>query len=173
VDVRPEIRADARAIGELHRRAFGGDAETRMVEELRESEGYLPTLSLVAIEGGTVVGHLMLTLVTFVPDDDAKPELTVLSLAPVGVVPEVQNQGVGTRLVDVAIRRAATRPEPFIVVLGHPTYYPRFGVRKASELGVRCGVAPDADDAYMVRRLPAFRPPGPGVVEYRYGAVAT
>jgi putative acetyltransferase len=173
VDVRPEIRADARAIAEVHRQAFGGEAEVEMVEELRTSEGYLPALSLVAIEGGTVVGHLMLTLVTFVPDDGTKPDLTVLSLAPVGVLPKAQDQGIGTRMVDVAIRRASTRPEPFVVVLGHPTYYPRFGFRKASELGIRCGLAPDAEEAFMLRRLPAFRPPGPGVVEYRYGAVAT
>lgn len=174
MDVRPEIRADARAIGELHRGAFGGDTEAEMVEELRASAGYLPDLSLVAIEGGTVVGHLMLTLVTFVPDDETRPPSTVLSLASVGVIPEAQNQGIGTRLVDVAIRRAATRPEPFVVVLGHPTYYPRFGFRRASEIGVRCGLGPDIpDEAYLVRRLPAFRPPGPGVVEYRYPAVAS
>lgn len=174
MDVRPEIRADERAIDELHRLAFGGDAESAMVAELRTSAGYLPALSLVAVQGGSVVGHLMLTLVTFVPDDAAKPDVAVLSLAPVGVLPKVQNQGIGSRLVDTAMRRASTRPEPFVVVLGHPAYYPRFGFRPASEIGVRCGLGPDiADEAYLVRRLPGFRPPGPGVVEYRYGAEAT
>jgi putative acetyltransferase len=171
MDIRPEIRADERSIDDLHRQAFGGDAESAMVEELRASEGYLPELSLVAIEGGRVVGHLMLTLVTFVPDDETKAPLAVLSLAPVGVLPEVHDQGIGTRLVDVALRRASTRAEPFVVVLGHPTYYPRFGFRKASELGIRCGLGPDIpDEAYLLRRLPGFRPPGPGVVEYRYSA---
>ena len=170
MDVRPEIRADERAIDELHRAAFGGDDESAMVVDLRGGDGYLPDLSLVAVQGGTVVGHLMVTLVTFVPDEEGKPEAAVLSLAPVGVVPAVQNQGVGTRLVDVAMRRASTRPEPFVVVLGHPTYYPRFGFRRASELGVRCGLGDVPDEAFMVRRLPGFRPTGPGTVEYRYSA---
>jgi predicted N-acetyltransferase YhbS len=170
VDVRPEIRADERAIDELHREAFGGDAESAMVVDLRASAGYLPDLSLVAIQGGVVVGHLMLTLVTFVPDDDTRPEVAVLSMAPVGVLPKFHDQGIGSRLVDVALRRASTRPEPFVVVLGHPTYYPRFGFRRASELGIRCGLGDVPDDAFMVRRLPGFRPPGPGVVEYRYEA---
>ena len=170
MDVRPEIRADERAIDELHRAAFGGDDESAMVVDLRASDGYLPELSLVAVQGGTVVGHLMLTLVTLVPDDEAAGEVTLLSLAPVGVVPEVQNQGIGTRLVDVAMRRASKRPEPLVVVLGHPNYYPRFGFRRASELGIRCGLGDVADEAYLVRRLPGFRPTPAGVVEYRYSA---
>lgn len=168
MDIRPEIRADERAIDELHRLAFGGPDESQMVVDLRAGAGYLPELSLVAIEGGSIVGHLMLTLVTFVPDDADKPEVAVLSMAPVGVLPARHDQGIGSRLCDVALRRASTRPEPFVVVLGHPTYYPRFGFRKASELGIRCGLGPDIrDEAYLVRRLPAFRPTGPGVVEYR------
>lgn len=170
MDVRPEIRADERAIDDLHRAAFGGDDESAMVAELRVGEGYVPDLSLVAVEGGTVVGHLMLTLTTLVPDDRDRPEVTLLSMAPVGVLPAVQNQGIGSRLVDVAMRRASKRTEPLVVVLGHPTYYPRFGFRRASELGLRCGLGDVADEAYMVRRLPGFRPVPPGVVEYRYSA---
>ena len=170
MDVRPEIRADERAIDVLHREAFGGDDESAMVQELRASEGYLPELSLVAVEGGAVVGHLMLTKVTFVPDDEAKPDVTVLSMAPVGVLVRVQNQGVGSRMIDVALRRASTRPEPFVVVLGHPAYYPRFGFTRASEQGIRCGLGDVPDDAYLVRRLPGFRPVGAGVIEYRYSA---
>ena len=170
MDVRPEIRADERAIDELHRAAFGGDVESAMVADLRVSDGYVPDLSLVAVQGGTVVGHLMLTLVTLVPDDETKAEVTLLSMAPVGVLPASQNQGIGSRLVDVAMRRASKRVEPLVVVLGHPTYYPRFGFRRASELGLRCGLGDVADEAYMVRRLPGFRPVPAGVVEYRYSA---
>ena len=170
MDVRPEIRADERAIDQLHREAFGGDDESAMVVDLRAGEGYLPDLSLVAVEGGSVVGHLMLTLVTFVPDEEGRAEVPVLSMAPVGVLPRFHDQGIGSRLCDVAIRRASTRPEPFVVVLGHPTYYPRFGFTRASAQGIRCGLGDVPDEAYMVRRLPGFRPTGPGVVEYRYSA---
>jgi predicted N-acetyltransferase YhbS len=167
VDIRPEIRVDERAIDDLHRLAFGGDEESAMVVDLRAGAGYLPDLSLVAVEGGKVVGHLMLTRVAFVPDDPGRDELAVLWMAPVGVLPRVQNQGIGGRMIDVALRRASTRPEPFVVVLGHPAYYPRFGFRRASEQGIRCGLGDVPDEAYLVRRLPGYRPPGPGVVEYR------
>ncbi len=170
MDVRPEIRADERAVDELHRAAFGSEDEPAMVRELRQGDTYLPDLSLVAVQGGTVVGHLMLTIVALVPDDESRAERAVLSLAPLGVVPAVQGQGVGSRLVDVALRRASTRIEPFVVVLGHPAYYPRFGFSLASAQGIRCGLGDVPDEAYLVRRLPGYRPTGPGVIQYRYPA---
>lgn len=166
MDIRAEIRADERAIDEIHRSAFGGEDEPKMVKDLRDSDGFVPELSLVAVQGGTVVGHVLFTIVTFVPDDEAKPEVPVLSLAPLGVLPSAQRQGVGTRLVDTGLRRASTRPEPFVVVLGIPAYYPRFGFRKASEQSIRCPFPDAADEAYMVRRLPGYRPVGPGTIRY-------
>ncbi len=166
MDIRPEIRADEKAIGAVHRAAFGQDDEAEFVVRLRDTKGYVAELSLVAVQGGTVVGHLMLTGVAVVPDAPDGPVVQVLSLAPLGVVPAKQNTGVGSRLVDVALRRASVRPEPLVVVLGHPDYYPRFGFRPASQLGLRCGLGDVEDEAFMARRLPGFRPVPPGVVRY-------
>ncbi len=166
MNVRPEIRSDERAIDELHRAAFGGEVEPAMVRDLRGGEAYLPDLSLVAVEGGTVVGHILFTLVHYVPDDGTA-ETPVLSLAPLAVVPARQNQGIGGRLVDVGLRRASMRPEPFVVVLGHPSYYPRFGFTSADELGIRCPFPDATDGAYQVRRMPGFRPvKTPGTIRY-------
>ena len=169
MDIRPEIRMDERSIDEVHARAFpdGGVAEVRMVQDLRANdEAFVPDLSLVAVEGGTIVGHVLFTIVHYVPDDGSE-ETAILSLAPLAVLPSHQNQGIGGRLVDVGLRKASLRPEPFVVVLGHPSYYPRFGFTRADELGIRCPFPDATDGAYMVRRLPGFRPAAtPGTVRY-------
>ena len=169
MDIRPEIRADERAIDEVHRQAFPDDGvtEIQMVHDLRESEGYVPELSLVAVEGGQVVGHILVTVVHYVPDEDGAAEVPVLSLAPLGVLPARQDQGIGGRLCDVAIRRSSRRAEPFMVVLGHPSYYPRFGFTDAAEAGIRCPFPGASPGAYMVRRLPGWRPvKTPGTIRY-------
>ena len=169
MEIRPERVADAPRIDEVHRQAFpdGGEAEIRMVRDLRASDAFVPELSLVAVEGGEVIGHILVTVVTYVPDDPDATEVPVLSLAPLGVLPARHDRGIGSRLCDVAIRRASTRPEPFLVVLGHPDYYPRFGFRDAAEVGIRCPFPGASPGAYMVRRLPGWRPiTTPGTIRY-------
>jgi predicted N-acetyltransferase YhbS len=54
-----------------------------------------------------------------------------------------------------------------MVVLGHPTYYPRFGFTDAAEAGIRCPFPGASPGAYMVRRLPGWRPVRtPGTIRY-------
>ena len=169
MDIRPEIRLDARSIDEVVSTAFpnGGVDEVAMVHDIRDDvDKFVPELSLVAVEGGTIVGHVLFSIVHYVPDDGSE-ETPILSLAPLAVRPSHQNQGIGGRLVDVGLRRASLRPEPFCVVLGHPEYYPRFGFTRADELGIRCPFPGATDGAYLVRRLPGFRPVRtPGTVRY-------
>jgi putative acetyltransferase len=180
MDIRPEIRADERGIDEVVRLAFGGggvprvggndgEEEVEMVHRLRaDADAFVPDLSLVAVEGGTIVGHVLFTVVHYVPDQTPEEPPAILSLARLAVHPPPQRQGIGSRLVDVGLRKASTRPEPFVVVLGHPTYYPRFGFRRADELGIRCPFPNATDGAYQVRRLPGFRPvKTPGTVRYQ------
>jgi len=79
----------------------------------------------------------------------------LLELAPLSVLPERQRAGIGSALTTEALRLAAARGEPLVLVLGHPSYYPRFGFRRASTIGV---LPPDgiADEAFMAIPLPAY-----------------
>ncbi|MBW3557879.1 MAG: N-acetyltransferase [Actinobacteria bacterium] len=164
MEVRPEIRADERAIDEVHRLAFAREDEAKLVAALRVGDTYLPELSLVALRGGEVVGHVLVTLVDLSPRGGA-PALPVLALAPLAVRPDSQGRGVGGALVETALRRAAVRAEPLVVVLGDRGYYSRFGFVPASTLGIAAPFAV-ADDALQVRRLPAFRSAAAGVIRY-------
>lgn len=105
------------------------------MERLRQSEAYIPELSLVAeTNTGKIVGHILLSKVGIVSENGTT---TVLSVAPLSVLPEFQRQGIGGMLLREAHRRAALLGYKAVLLLGHKDYYPRFGYRKASSYGIK------------------------------------
>jgi len=149
ITIRPETAEDYAAIREVNLLAFGQEIEPRLVEALRESPDFIPELSLVAIEGGQVVGHILFSPMVIETKDGAVPALT---LAPLAVRPEFQNQGIGSQLVRRGIERCRTLGQRIVVVVGHPTYYPRFGFSPARARGLEAPF-PVPDEAFMVLEL--------------------
>jgi len=120
--IRAETNEDHPSIREVHRQAFGRDAEGRLVDSLRDA-GFV-RLSLVAEQDGQVVGHILFSEVAIVTDRGSVP---ALSLAPLAVVPEHQRRGLGSMLVREGLRLCRNSGHRIVIVLGHPAYYPRFG----------------------------------------------
>ena len=163
IEVREETAADLPAIRQVNEAAFGQPAEANLVETLRV--GCKPFISLVALRSGLVVGHVLLTPVTL---RSSQGELHGMGLAPMGVLPEFQNQGIGSRLVRGGLARLRETECPFVVVLGHPDYYPRFGFERASLYGIRCQWEGVPNEAFMVLVFDrAAMPPDGGVAGYR------
>jgi putative acetyltransferase len=134
--------------------------EARIVDLLRNEPSWDPARSLIAEdEAGRPVGHV----VVFPGRDDALPG--VLGLGPIGVLPEFQRRGVGGALMRAAIDLGERLGAPAIVLLGHATYYPRFGFVPARSLGIE---PPDAwsDDHWMALALSRWDGSLHGV--YRY-----
>jgi len=129
LEIRPERPADLAAIRDVNRRAFGQDDEGAIVDALR-SHG-AASLSLVATIDGRVVGHIMYSPVELGPISGA-------GLGPMAVLPEHQREGIGSRLVETGNERLRHAGCPFVVVLGHAGFYPRFGFKPARPLGVTC-----------------------------------
>jgi putative acetyltransferase len=150
VTVRPERSDDVDAIDEVVAAAFlggsGSTIEVALVRNLRERGELIGDLTLVAEVDGQVVGHVAFSEVTL----DGRPARG-LGLGPVAVAPDHQGCGVGSRLIETALERAEADGWHFAVVLGHPTYYPRFGFVPAGPLGVT-GDHGDGDP-WMVRSL--------------------
>lgn len=149
--VRAERPTDHTAIAAVTEAAFGKPREARLVEAIRASDGFVPELSLVADDDGVIVGHIMLSYVSL---DDGR---RLLELGPMSVRPDRQGKGIGGALIRAALAVADERGEPLVLVLGHPSYYPRFGFRRASALGI---IPPDGipDEAWMATTLPAYQP---------------
>jgi putative acetyltransferase len=129
MEIRDERPGDVDAIFEVHRLAFGRDQEGRIVNALREHDASV--LSLVAVENGMVVGHIMFSPASAGTEVGA-------ALAPMAVVPALQRRGIGSRLVQRGVERLRRSGCPFVVVIGHPALYPRFGFEPAGAHGLTC-----------------------------------
>lgn len=141
VTIRHETASDSEAIYHVERDAFGRDEEATLVDALRDGGNLL--LSLVAEEDGVIVGHIAFSPMTIESDTDSHD---AVCLGPVAVATTHQNQGIGGALIQAAIEELRRRGERAIFLLGHPTYYPRFGFRPAREFGVHYQ---DDRDAFM------------------------
>jgi putative acetyltransferase len=130
IEIREERSDDVMAVRDLNRRAFGQDQESNIVDALRANGAAL--LSLVATVNDQVVGHIMYSPVSV----GGKAEGA--ALGPMAVVPEFQRQGIGSKLIEAGNRKLKDSGCPFILVVGHADYYPRFGFRPASEHGIQC-----------------------------------
>src|SRR5215831_5051440 len=133
LEIRDEMPADETSIHALNAAAFETDAEARLVDALR-GHGRLQ-LSLVALEGPLLVGHIAFSPATITQPDGAVVE--GIGLGPMAVTRMRQRLGIGSRLVRTGLDRLWVAGHPFCVVLGHAAYYPRFGFERASRFGIR------------------------------------
>ena len=159
--VRPETESDASAVRVVNQRAFAGPTEARIVDAIR-SRGH-ERLSLVAVQDDRVVGHILFSPVEIVPDG---VRIRGMGLAPMAVEPARQRQGIGSSLVREGLRRLDEMGCLFVVVVGHPEYYPRFGFEPASRFGVRPLWDGIPDEAFLIRIRPGAEPPPAGLARY-------
>lgn len=139
ITIRQEQENDRTSVLHLVEKAFADVQESDhreqfLVERLHHSETYVPALSLVAetLEN-QIVGYVLLTEVKI---NNGNQSVASLSVAPLAVLPEFQRQGIGGMLIREAHQRAALLGYGTAVILGHKEYYPRFGYRKAIDLGI-------------------------------------
>lgn len=165
--VREERVEDQAAVADVHRAAFGaeGDAIAALVDDLRRSLATEAGLSLVAAEdGGRVVGHVLFTRNLL----DADKELVdVQVLSPIGVRPDVQRRGIGTRLIRAGLEVLAERGVPLVFLEGSPHYYSRHGFVSGGDRGFRRPSLRIPEAAFQVCTLPAYEPWMTGTLVYR------
>lgn len=148
--IRAESEADVPAVRRINESAFGRPDEATLVDALRAAAH--PQVSLVAIENAEVVGHIFFSPVTIEAEKDVSTKTMVMGLAPMAVLPQHQNRGIGSRLVREGLRECRRLNCEAVVVLGHTEYYPRFGFVPASRKGLRCEY-PVPDEVFMVTEL--------------------
>jgi len=162
IQIRPEQIADIAAIRHVNEQAFNRPAEADLVDRLRESGKV--TLSLVVVRDAQVVGHILFSPVVIESTEHA---IAAVGLAPMAVLPELHNQGIGSRLVTAGLDECRRAGHQIAVVLGHPRYYPRFGFVPASRYGLRSEYDV-ADELFMAIDLqPGALTGRAGIVKYQ------
>ncbi|MQA12721.1 MAG: GNAT family N-acetyltransferase [Pseudonocardiaceae bacterium] len=126
--------------------------EVALLDGLRADEGWLPALSLVAVDpaDGNVIGSVVCSRGTV----DASP---ALGLGPIAVRPDRQQRGVGKALMCAVLGAADASDEPLVALLGDPQYYWRFGFRASSDYDI-APPDPQWGKHFQVRTLAAYRP---------------
>ncbi|GGQ45385.1 GNAT family N-acetyltransferase [Couchioplanes azureus] len=152
---RVERPGDAGPVWAVLTAAFETDAEARLVDALRDTDAWLPGLSMVAEENGRILAYALLSRVTVGPDP-------ALALGPVAVLPAEQRRGLGAAVISEVLRLATAAGERLVLVLGDPAYYRRFGFVPAAPYRITSPWS-DLGDAWQVLVLtPAeARYPGP------------
>jgi putative acetyltransferase len=161
IEIRAEEPRDQDSVHSLNLAAFENGPEAAIVDKLRVScEDYL---SFVAVEDGNVVGHILFTPAT-VDGCDA----VGMGLAPMSVLPSHQRKGIGSQLVRHGLQYLRQSGCPFVIVLGHPEYYPRFGFELASNYRLSSQWEGVPDEAFMVVVFNrSVLPKAGGIARYR------
>jgi putative acetyltransferase len=143
ITIRKEQQEDAQAIRRINELAFDGPTEADLVDRLRARNKLL--LSLVAEDGGELVGHIAFTRLTL---GEQRLSCAGAGLGPMAVLPARQRQGVGSLLVRHGLDQCRVLGIEWVVLVGHPEYYPRFGFVPASRFRIRC-MYEVPDEAFM------------------------
>lgn len=159
--IREEELADTDTIWNINVDAFETEAEANLVSVLRESG--CTFISLVAETDNKTVGHILFTPVELTGN---KNNLKIIGLAPMAVLQQYQNKGIGSKLVKTGIELCQSKGYDAVVVLGHPDYYPKFGFVPSITYGIKSEYEVP-DEAFMILELVSGSLKGhQGVIKY-------
>jgi putative acetyltransferase len=161
--IRQENKADQPAVDTLLKAAFKRDEEAVLVGRLRNSSAFIPGLSLVAVLGDRIIGQILFTKINIRNSEGQK--YPALALAPLSVLPEFQQQGVGALLMNSGLE-AAAEENGAVIVLGHEHYYPKFGFLPAAKWNITASFEVPSANFMALELVPGALEHVSGVVEY-------
>lgn len=153
--IRESTKQDRTEITSIHDNAFGKDKGKEisdLVNGMLDDKTSEPILSLVAEENGKMIGHILFTKALI---NQSNNEISAQILAPLAILPDHQNKGIGTELINKGLKQLKDSGVDLVFVLGHPGYYPRWGFSPAGVLGFDAPypIPEEHAEAWMVQEL--------------------
>ena len=161
IQIRSEGPGDDDALRQVHESAFSPSLNEAILVKMLHDAGKA-SVSLVALEAGQIVGHVLFSPVSVAI---APEQFRGIGMAPVAVLPAHQNMGIGSQLIRQGLEKCRGAGYDAVVVLGHTSYYPRFGFQPASSFHLENEY--DAGDAFMALELvPGALKQARGLIKY-------
>lgn len=169
MNIRKEESKDYKEVFNLIENAFKNEEYTDhkeqfLVERLRNSESFVPELSLVAEIDGQIVGYILLTKIKIINDN--LQETASLALAPVAVLKKYQGKGIGGKLIQKAHQKAKELQFSSVILLGHEKYYPRFGYKMTKNYGIKLPFEVPDENCMLIELTEKALKDVKGMVEY-------
>lgn len=151
MEIRTETLNDYDEVFHLNYLAFNHrEDESKLIERIRASEQFVPELSLVAEEDRKIVGHALFSEAEVVDNENRHK---VIVLAPIAVLPVEQKKGIGGKLIHEGLKRSKALGYSYVFLIGHPSYYPKFGFKPARRYGFDLKQFHVPDEVFMVYEL--------------------
>lgn len=141
---REQNEQDLPGIRQVNREAFPDTGGAKVFYDIRQTGTGI--VSLVAVDDDNLIGHVLFCPATIAGQGG---EVRGMGLGELAVLPEFQRQGVGTMLTNTGLDMLRERNCSFVIVVGHSTYYPRFGFRPGSQLELACQWESIPDESFM------------------------
>jgi predicted N-acetyltransferase YhbS len=133
ITIKPEEELNFNDIRKVNHLAFGHQDEGVMVEKLRDNPNFISELSLVAILDSEVVGHILLFPIEI---KNGSSMCNSLFLGPLAVHPDFKNKGIGSKLVEIGLKKAKDLGYDSVIAVGNPDYYSKLGFKRASNWNI-------------------------------------
>ena len=149
ITLRKEEAKDFQNIAMVNDVAFGRKAESKLIDTLRNTKEFIPDLSAIAEVDGKVIGHILFYPITI---NEGEKKHISLALAPMSIIPAFHKKSIGKLLVIYGLQAAKNLGHKSVIVLGHPSYYPKFGFEPASKWNIKSPF-PAPDEAFLAIEL--------------------
>lgn len=156
--IRLEGKEDYRTVENVVREAFWnvyrpGCSEHFVLHKMRNDPDFVPELDFVLEKDGEIIGQNVFVR-THLKLDDGRL-LPIMTMGPIGIIPEYKRQGYGKYLLDYSLEKAAEMGAGALCFEGNIAFYSKCGFTYAREFGIRYHDLPEGADSsfFLCREL--------------------